>query len=422
MLTEIRANRFKRGAASDALAPATFVDKIDVPVFIAGSWQDQETGSHFAEMLGDFSPGVPVKATVMNGIHADALGPAVLSQWIEFLDFYVARKIPSISPATRAIASVILTKVFGPGVSLAPDRFTDQPDYQTALAAYESEPEVRVLFDVGAGGPPGAPVPAFSTTATSWPLPDTVATTFYLGPHGTLTDTPPTAAHAADTYDYDPSAFPKTDAAPEGSPLSGLSPRFRWKPVPAGKALAYVSAPLAADTVMVGTGSVDLWLQSTKPDVDLEVTISEVRPDEQETYVASGWLRASQRALDRKASTALLPVQTHTKADVAPLPRGKATLVRVPLYPFGHAFRAGSRIRIVVQPPGGNRPAWAFDALTYPGTVTNTVGRSIAQPSKVVLPVVPGVSVPTLLPACGSLRGQPCRSYVPLDNTAKGAP
>ena len=44
------------------------------------------------------------------------------------------------------------------------------------------------------------------------------------------------------------------------------------------------------------------------------------------------------------------------------------------------------------------------------------------EPSKVVLPLVPGVSVPTLLPACGSLRGQPCRSYVPLDNTAKGAP
>jgi predicted acyl esterase len=114
-------------------------------------------------------------------------------------------------------------------------------------------------------------------------------------------------------------------------------------------------------------------------------------------------------------------VQTHTKADVAPLPRGKATLVRVPLYPFGHAFRAGSRIRIVVQPPGGNRPAWAFDALTYDGTVTNDVVRSSAQPSKVVLPVVSGVSVTTPLPACGSLRGQPCRAYVPLDNAAKGA-
>jgi hypothetical protein len=97
-------------------------------------------------------------------------------------------------------------------------------------------------------------------------------------------------------------------------------------------------------------------------------------------------------------------------------------LVRVPLYPFGHAFRAGSQIRIVVQPPGGNRPAWAFDALTYGGTVTNRVARSAAQPSKVVLPVVPGVAVTTPLPACGSLRGQPCRAYVPVDNTGPATP
>ena len=421
VLTAIHDSRYLHGAASDAVAPATFVDKIDVPVFIAGSWQDQETGSHFANMLGNFSPGVPVKATVMNGIHADALGPAVLSQWIEFLQFYIADEIPSISPASRVLASVILSKIFGAGISLAPDRFTDQPDYATALAKYEAEPEVRVLFDVGAGGTPGAPVASFSTTATAWPIPDTTPTTYYFGPGGTLTQTAPTAApSAADRYDYDPAAFPRTLASTEGSALSSLSPAYDWKPVPAGKGLAYVSAPLAADTVMVGTGSVDLWLQSTKPDVDVEVTISEVRPDGQETYVQSGWLRASQRALDPGASTPLLPVQTHTKADVASLPRGKASLVRVPLYPFGHAFRAGSQIRIVVQPPGGNRPAWAFDALTYDGAVTNQVARSRAQASKVVLPVVSGVAVPTPLPACGSLRGQPCRKYAPLDNATKG--
>ena len=106
VLAEIHDSRYLRGAASDAVAPATFVDKIDVPVFIAGSWQDQETGSHFANMLGNFSPSVPVKATVMNGIHADALGPAVLSQWIEFLQFYIGDEIPSISPASRVLASI----------------------------------------------------------------------------------------------------------------------------------------------------------------------------------------------------------------------------------------------------------------------------------------------------------------------------
>lgn len=89
----------------------------------------------------------------------------------------------------------------------------------------------------------------------------------------------------------------------------------------------------------------------------------------------------------------------------------------MPLYPFGHVFHAGSQIRIVVQPPGGNRPAWAFDALRPTPPPTVTVERSVARPSKVVLPLVSGVSVTGGLPACGTLRGQPCRAYVPAANS-----
>ena len=151
VLREIRANAYRRGAATDALAPASFVHDIDVPVFLAGTWQDQETGSHFANMISNFSPDIPMKVTLMNGVHQDSLAPAVLSQWIEFLDFYVAKRIPSVPPAARALATIALSRVFGPGTSLAPDRFTNEPDYASALRAYEAEPRVRVLFDVGAG-------------------------------------------------------------------------------------------------------------------------------------------------------------------------------------------------------------------------------------------------------------------------------
>jgi predicted acyl esterase len=343
-------------------------------------------------------------------VHQDSIGPAVLSQWIEFLDFYVAKKIPSIPATTRALASVLLGRAFGGKVSLAPDRFTDQPDYATALRAYETEPRVRVLFDVGADK---SPMPAFGTTASGFPLPATEAATWYLGADGTLRDAPPTAG-GADRFAYDPGAFPRTMRTVGDN---DLTPTYEWKPVPNGTALAYVTEALATDTVLAGTGSVDLWVRSPR-DVDLEATISEVRPDGEETYVQSGWLRGSQRALDTAASTALLPVQTHTRHDVRPLSATRAELVRVPLYPFAHAFRAGSRIRIVVQPPRGNRPAWAFAA--QPGPATVTVSRSEAQPSKVVLPVVSGVDVSTPRPACGTLRGQPCRTYEPLENrTAK---
>ncbi|HEX9467444.1 MAG TPA: CocE/NonD family hydrolase [Acidimicrobiia bacterium] len=424
VLREIKDRAYYDPVRSGALAPATFVHGINVPVFLAGSWQDEETGSHFAEMLGNFAPGIPLKVTVMNGVHADALGPAVISRWVEFLDFYVARTIPSIPPVARAFAATVLPPLFGAGATLEPDRFTGFSDYGTALAAYEAEPSIRVLFDVGAGTSPGtgtaagAPVPGFEATLPSWPPPATTPTTLYFGAGGTLANSPPVATTGSDHYDYDPAAFPRTDASSERSDQPGSAPEFNWKPLPAGKAVAYVSAPLARDQVLLGTGSVDLWLRSSAPDVDVEVTISEIGPDRRETYVQSGWLRASRRKIDAAHSSALLPVPTYRKQDVAPLPHGRFTLVRVPIYPFGHVLRAGSRLRIVVQPPGGNRPAWAFDTLRYRRTVTNEIARSAALSSRVVLPVISGIAVPTPRPGCGALRGQPCRRYVPARNAS----
>ncbi len=396
-----------RVPANDALAPTTFVDRIDVPVFIAGTWQDEETGGHFAEMLDRFAPRIVVKATLTNGRHTDSFSPDIVLRWAEFLDFYVARRVPRTTPVARAIATAFLEREYGDGVTLAPDRFPEGADYATALAAYEQEPPVRVLFDNGAGGSTGAPLASFSATFDAWPPPARTADAFYLQPGGRLGDAPTTKG-GTDRFAYDPGALPRTSE--DG-----------WEPLPDGKALGYVSAPFPTDTVVLGSGSVDLWLRANAPDVDVEVTISEVRPDGEEMYVQSGWLRASRRALDPKRSTALSPAPTYRDADAAALPKGELSLVRVPLLPFGHAFRAGSRLRVVVQPPGGNRPAWAFDALTYDHDVGVTVARSTAHPSRVVLPIVTGVDVPTRPPECGSLRGQPCREYLPAANSNEGS-
>ena len=47
---------------------------------------------------------------------------------------------------------------------------------------------------------------------------------------------------------------------------------------------------------------------------------------------------------------------------------------------------------------------------------TVEVGYGKGMPSRLVLPVVPGVSVPTGFPPCPGLRGQPCRTYEPAGN------
>ena len=84
---------------------------------------------------------------------------------------------------------------------------------------------------------------------------------------------------------------------------------------------------------------------------------------------------------------------------------------RVELFPFAHAFRAGSRIRISVEAPGGDRVLWKFRALEANGDVVNGVARGGATASRVVLPVLPGLAASTPLPVCPGLRAQPCREY-----------
>jgi predicted acyl esterase len=146
------------------------------------------------------------------------------------------------------------------------------------------------------------------------------------------------------------------------------------------------------------------------------VTLSEIRPDSLETYVQSGWLRASHRRLDGKESSVIDPRPTHLERDAKPMPPGKFTKVRVGLYAVAHVFRKGSRIRLTIEAPGGDRTSWAFDSPATNGQVYNEVMRGPSKASRVVLAVVPGVVAPATLPPCPGLRGEPCRTYEPAGN------
>jgi hypothetical protein len=196
-------------------------------------------------------------------------------------------------------------------------------------------------------------------------------------------------------------------------PLDGMpAVPYRW----AGSAVSYVSAPLTADTTVVGGGAVYLWVQSSTPDVDLQATISEVRPDGNETFVQNGWIRASERELStgtnnmfKQASTLLDPIPTFRAADAQPMPAGSFVEVAIPLYYERHVYRAGSRIRVTISAPNGTQPVWSFGQTVPDGTATVSVALSPSMPSSLVPPVVPGVSVTTSLPACPSLRNEPCR-------------
>ena len=104
------------------------------------------------------------------------------------------------------------------------------------------------------------------------------------------------------------------------------------------------------------------------------------------------------------------------EADDQPLPPDRYVKISVPLYYQGHVYRAGSRIRLLISAPGGDQPVWSFSRLSPAGPTPVSLAYSSKMRSRLVLPVVGGVDVPTPLPPCPSLRGEPCRTYQPIAN------
>jgi hypothetical protein len=110
------------------------------------------------------------------------------------------------------------------------------------------------------------------------------------------------------------------------------------------------------------------------------------------------------------------PVPTYLASDKKNLPAGTFTLVRIPVDPIAHAFRAGTALRIVISAPGGDRPSWTFETPATHNEVVDTVALGGRDGSSLVVNEVAGVVPTPGLPACGALRGEPCRAYAPLGN------
>ena len=92
-------------------------------------------------------------------------------------------------------------------------------------------------------------------------------------------------------------------------------------------------------------------MRSSTPDVDLQATISEVRPDGNETFVQNGWMRAERAQARRpgsnnmfkQQSTVLEPIPSELASDVRPMPKGKFVEVVIPLYYEGHVVPRRAR-------------------------------------------------------------------------------
>lgn len=405
----IEDNQFYNKAYYQQIDPSRFVHRIDVPVYLAGAWQDEQTGGHFPAFLNRFHGSPQFYATMVNGSHTESLTSlGEFARWTDFLDLYVAHRAPTgwasvVGPqVTAALTGVSgLTMPTDPLFGLS---------YRRALRRYQSEPHIRVLFEEGAakGEPSGAPLPRFEHSFRSWPVPSRHRVHYFLHSDGLLGGRVSPGHHRTHSFSADPSALPATDYSGSSDAIWQAHPAYHWKQIPKGTGLGWITAPMPRTKVYLGGGSLNVWVKTRAPDVDLEATVSDVRPSGREVYVQTGWLRASHRRL-APSSTALHPVHTDLESDAKPMPRGRLRLLRIEIPAFAQPFRKGDRLRITLDAPGGAKPLWAFRTLDHGQRVWVATDRR--HPSSLVLTTVPGVRVPAKAPPCRSLRSQPCRTY-----------
>ncbi|MDZ7734678.1 MAG: CocE/NonD family hydrolase [Acidimicrobiia bacterium] len=408
----------RRPLDADSRNLSMLVQDIDVPVYLSGGWQDEQTGSQFGDLLDDFDSSPTTKFRVYNGRHPDGYTPINLSRWYEHLSFYVKEETPEIPQSIRDAAPVLLESEFGvPGLEFEDDRFTGEPDYASAVQAYRDTPDVDVLWDFGAGRPdyPGAPVPRSSSTFESWP-PPADEWRMFLGPDGSLVDQAP-AEEDVQRYAFDEEAPPVAYADESGADFIKPQIDADWDPMQEGNGLAFESEPLDGTTVIAGDGHVELWFRSDGSDAAVEVLLTEVYPGGEEVLVQHGLHRAAYPDLDPAASDGTTKRHLFYEDDHDPLADGELRHLQIPIYPVAHPFREGSRVRLSINTPGRDEPIWSY--------VTDDYGRGLPggrlrwrHPSSVVLPLVSDVAgdvVPTA-PPCNSLRGQPCREFVPVEN------
>jgi uncharacterized protein len=413
-VAKARANPFYTEEVAGPLDIRNWAPDINVPVFLASAFQDEQTGPSFGDLLGTFDSSPSVRAMVYNGLHADGFAPQILAEWNAFLDLYVDREIPSAPAGAQALAPVLTQAVYGGGVDFPADRWSDVTSYEDALARWESEDEIRILFEDGGapGTPTGLPVASWEQSTDTWPIATTEPTRWWFAADGRLVAAPEDEPGVGVQFHPDP-AESQTSFYESGG-IWTRTQTYNWQTPGAGENLRFESAPLLDDTVMAGNASVDVWLRTDATDAELEAVLSEVRPDGREMRVQAGQLQGSYRALD-ESSTDLKPVQLGYEADHAPLVPGEWTQVRIQIPAFAHAFRAGSSIRVEINTPGGDTAQWEFE-LDGPGAeATHVINTGLDRPSSINLPVIPGWVAQTDLPGC-TLRGMPCRTAAPIAN------
>jgi putative CocE/NonD family hydrolase len=177
---------------------------------------------------------------------------------------------------------------------------------------------------------------------------------WYLYPGGRLTPEKPAVLSPPDTYRYDPA-----DPTPSvggigmltGGPVDNRELEAR------SDVLVYTSDQLADPLVLIGTVEAELWVTSSLDHTDFFVRLCDVAPDGRSVNVCDGLRRLSPSSIRRDA--------------------GGSFCVAVAMWPVGHRFGTGHRLRVQVS--SGAHPVYARNLGTNEHVATATTMRPAEQ-------------------------------------------
>jgi len=187
-----------------------------------------------------------------------------------------------------------------------------------------------------------------------------------------------------------------------------------------GEGVTFMSAPLDKATEITGPSALKLWVSSATADADIFAVLRVFDPQGKEvvfqgaldphTPIAQGWLRASNRKLDRKLSRPYRPYHTHDRKQ--PLKPGQVYELDIEIWPTCIVVPKGYRVALTIR---GKDYEWEGEATTlsnmknpmrgcgpfvhddesdrppavFGGKVTLHVGPK--RPAHVLLPLIPPV-------------------------------
>ena len=335
----------------------TSIDRVNVPTFISGTWQDHAIMASGTTELYERLQG-PKRLSMAPGGHTWIYGQAALQRDVlRWMDRWV-----------KGVRNGI-----------------------------ETEPPVTIYWETK-GLPP---VASWTTHYASWPPKSTQMQTFWLTSARTLSAAAPSSSPAdAAGLEY---------TFPTGVELVGDNTQFALPPDPYGS-LTWTSAPLDRDLTILGSVQVKFYAASQNVDTDFEATLHDVYPNGAIQYLQRGFLRASLRDVDQGQSTPDHVAHTYDKAEY--LVPGRIYEMQLSLPPLGAVLRKGHRLQLVILAPSPiPQPNWGLLPVSLPGE--NTIYASTKYPSDIVLPTIPDATAEGPEPACGSMAFQPCRTPQP---------